>query len=183
MKHITSAMAAILLLTSVAIAQKAPLSANDILQQAYKQAAKEKKKVFVMFHASWCTWCHKMDSSMNDKVCKKFFDENFVMHHLVVSESKDNMDLENPGAEALRVKYHGDESGIPFWLIFDTQGNLLADSQIRPEGAGLDAKGANVGCPAEPEEVAYFISVLKQTTSLNSQQLAVIESRFRKNRN
>src|SRR5215212_8327496 len=96
-------------------AQRGPLSADEIMQQAYQQAAKEKKKVLVIFHASWCGWCHKMDSSMNDKNCRKFFEDNFVTCHMVVNESKDKKNLENPGADEFKIKYHGDGVGIPFW--------------------------------------------------------------------
>src|SRR5690606_25443283 len=99
---------------------------------------------FLMFHASWCGWCHRMDDAMNDSTCKNFFTDNYVICHLVVKEMGDKKKLENPGAEELLAKYHGDKAGIPFWLIFDKNGNLLADSQERPEGAGLDEAGKNV---------------------------------------
>jgi thioredoxin-related protein len=165
-------------------AQQGPLSVDDILKEAFQQATKEKKNVLVMFHASWCGWCHKMDSSLNDKSCKKFFDDNFVIRHLTVDEYADKKTLENPGVYEFRAKFAGaDQAGLPFWIVFDKNGNLIADSQIRPEGVGLDQKGESVGCPAAEKEVAYFISILKKTTKLNDQQLSVIEKRFRKNEN
>src|SRR5438477_5651028 len=138
-------------------AQRGPLSADEIMQEAVQQATKENKNIFIIFHASWCGWCHKMDSSMNDVSCRKSFDDNYVIRHLVVQESRDKKNLENPGADELRTKYHGDDEGIPFWLVFDKDGNLLADSQIRAEGASLDTKGENVGCPAAEKEVVHFI--------------------------
>jgi thiol-disulfide isomerase/thioredoxin len=162
-------------------AQTSPKNANDILKEAGQLAAKEKKNVFIIFHASWCGWCHKMDNSMNDNAIKKFFDDNFIIRHLVVYESKEKKNLENPGAIELLSKYHGNDDGIPYWLIFDKNGNLVADSQIRPSGAGIDTKGKNSGCPANEEEVNYFITVLKKTTTLNTTQLAMIRERFRKN--
>ena len=155
-------------------------SASEILELAYKKASSENKKVFVMFHASWCGWCHKMDKSMNDETCKKFFDDNYVITHLVVDEAKDKQNLENPGAVDLRTKYNGDGVGIPFWLVFDKDGTLLSDSKMRKEGEGAD-KGANSGCPASEEEVAFFISVLKKTSSINDDQLEIIRKRFREN--
>ena len=143
-----------LMLASVvfAKAQQAPASTSDILKEAYQQAGKEKKNVFVMFHASWCGWCHKMDKSMNDPACKKFFDDNYIIRHLVVDEAKDKKNLENPGAAEMRIKYNGDGQGIPFWLVFDKQGNLLSDSKMRKEGDGPE-KGDNAGCPAADNEV------------------------------
>ena len=172
----------VLFFSIAAKAQIAPLpeSAETILKNACTQAAKENKNVIVMFHASWCGWCHKMDKSMNDETCTKFFEDNFVICHLVVDESADKKNLENPGADELRKKYHGDGRGIPFWLVFDKDGKLLADSKIRAEGAGPET-GENTGCPATANEVEYFISVLKKTTNLNAAQLVIISKRFRQN--
>ncbi len=166
----------------IAKAQPAPPpeSAETILKNACTEAAKENKNVFIMFHASWCGWCHKMDKSMNDETCKKFFNDNFVIRHLVVDESADKKNLENPGADELRKKYYGDGQGIPFWLVFDKDGKLLADSKMRAEGAGPET-GENTGCPASANEVEHFISVLKKTTNLNSVQLVIISNRFRQN--
>jgi thioredoxin-related protein len=157
-----------------------PSTADDIMGKAYAQSKKENKKVFVMFHASWCVWCRKMDTSMNDPSCKKFFENNFVIRHLVVDESKDKKQLENPGASDLRDKYYGKDEGIPYWLIFDSNGKLLYDSKVRKDGEAPE-KGENVGCPASEKEVAYFIDVLKKTTSLKATDLEIIRKRFRKN--
>lgn len=157
-----------------------PPAAAIILKQAYREASEQNKNVLLMFHASWCGWCHRMDTSINDPVCKKFFSDNYIICHLVVDESAEKKKLENPGADELRTKYHGDGQGIPFWLIFDKEGRLLADSKIRTAGQGPEA-GENVGCPASEKEVSYFISVLKMTSKLNDQQLEVIRKRFREN--
>lgn len=179
MKSIITLLIFPLLLLTFAKAQ--PPTAENILKDAYKRASEENKKVFVIFHASWCGWCHKMDNSINDPSCKIFFDKNYVITHLVVKESKGKEQLENPGAEELLKKYKGDKTGIPFWIILDSKGELLADSQIRPEGAGLDSPGDNSGCPASENEVAYFIKVLRKTSSINEKQLSVIKERFRLN--
>jgi len=162
-------------------AQTLPSSAEAVMKEAGEQATKEKKNVFVMFHASWCVWCHRMDSSINSAGCKKFFTDNYVIRHLTVDEAKDKKNLENPGANEFRKKYGGDGLGIPFWIIFDPSGKLLADSRIRPDGNLNGTPGENSGCPATEKEVAYFISVLKQTSDLNSADEAVITKRFREN--
>jgi thiol-disulfide isomerase/thioredoxin len=161
-------------------AQLSPQSADEILKEAYEQAAKENKNVFVMFHASWCVWCHRMDSSINDITCKKFFDDNFIIRHLTVDESKGKQNLENPGADDLRNKYHGDGQGIPFWLILDKDGNLLTDSKIREEGAAAET-GYNIGCPANEKEVNWFLKILQRTSKINAQEMEAIRKRFRKN--
>lgn len=179
MKH-TLLTCLLLLAVRIASAQPAPQSADEIMKDARKQADKEHKNVFVMFHASWCGWCHRMDNSMNDEACKKFFTDNYVIRHLVVDESADKLNLENPGAKELRTKYYGDGQGIPYWLIFDKEGKLLSDCKIREKDAAPES-GNNIGCPSSEKEVAYFLDILKKTSGLNTAQLEIIRKRFREN--
>jgi thiol-disulfide isomerase/thioredoxin len=150
-----------------------PPSADLVLKQALKEAEKENKNVFIIFHASWCGWCRKMDSSINDKNCKSFFYHNYIIKHLTVYESADKKTLENPGALEMLTGYKGKDEGIPFWLIFDSKGNLLADSQLKP--------GVNSGCPATADEVDYFINVLRKTAKINGEEIRNIRERFLKN--
>lgn len=170
---------AILLFASCA-ANAQPAHADEVIREACKLAAKENKNVFIIFHASWCGWCHKMDASLNDPVCKEYFDNNYIIRHLVVNESKDKKKLENPGAEAVKIRYNGEGQGIPFWLIFDKDGNLLFDSIIRVNNEGQD-KSENAGCPATEKEVNFFVDVLSKTSKLELAQLEKIRQRFRKN--
>ena len=83
---------------------QAPASAVAVLKEAYSEAARQNKKVLVLFHASWCGWCQKMDAAMNDNSVKKYFTDNYVVKHLVVYESKGKENLENPGALDLLKK-------------------------------------------------------------------------------
>ena len=162
-------------------AQTGTSAADIMLKEACKKAAKENKNVIVIFHASWCGWCHKMDSSMNDISTKKMFETNYVTIHFTVDEAKDKKQLETPGADAIRTKYHGEKVGLPFWLIMDKTGKLLADSRVRKPGESLDMPGENMGCPAAKDEVENFLKLLKSTSYLSDKQLEVIGERFRKN--
>lgn len=171
------------LLFSTAIVGQAPPPprADDIIKEACREATAGKKKVFIIFHASWCGWCRKMDTAMADPALKAFFTDNYVIRHLVVFESAGKKSLENPGAEDILKKYKAGEGvSIPYWLIFDNKGELLADSKARPGGGGLET-GENVGCPATAKEVEHFIEVLKKTSPLKPAQLDLIRERFRKN--
>jgi thiol-disulfide isomerase/thioredoxin len=168
----------ILLFTFAALHAQQP--AADILKEATQQATKEKKNVILIFHASWCGWCHKMDTALNDPSCKKFFDDNYVITHITVQESAKHKDLENPGGDALMKQFNGEKQGLPYWVILDKKGTLLYDSQVRKEGAAPNSPGSNIGCPAQDDEIAYFISLLKKTSSLKDKQLAAIEERFKK---
>lgn len=164
-----------------AAAQNTPAPAEEVLAAAVKKAAKEKKQVLAIFHASWCGWCHKMTASLNDPAIKPYFDKNYVIADFVVYESKGKEHLENPGAADLLKKYYNEDQGLPTWLLFDAKQNLVADSQVRPAGTPFSTKGANVGCPAKPEEVQHFIDGLKKTSKLKEKELSEIAAVFSKN--
>jgi thiol-disulfide isomerase/thioredoxin len=170
-----------ILICEAAFSQEIPEPASKILEKAYKQAANEKKNVFVIFHASWCGWCKKMEASINDSSCNAYFLRSFVFVHLTVLERGDLKKTENPGADAMFKKYAGENSGIPFFLIFDKKGNLLADSKIRKEGESLDKPGHNMGCPAADSEVAAFVNILKKTSKITDTEVSAVTERFRKN--
>ena len=178
-----TAMALVFLFAcNFAKAQDDTPTAESILNAAYLQADKENKNIILLFHASWCGWCRKMDAAMNDKSCKKLFDENYVTVHLTVEESKDKKYLENAGGDLIKKKYHEEEAGLPFWVILDKNGKLLADSYIRKAGIPKDQPGENMGCPTSEKEVAAFIEILRKTSSLTEKQLDKISDRFSKNK-
>ena len=175
-------LALLLAFTATTFAQTAVPTSDEIMSKAYAQAKKENKRVMVIFHASWCGWCKKMEASINEPNLKKFFDDNYVIAYLTVQEHKGKEQLENPGAMALMTKLKGEKAGLPFWFISDVNGKALADSQVRPAGAGLDTYGDNVGCPASEKEVAFFANVLKSTSKLTDSELALISERFAQNK-
>ncbi len=153
------------------VAQNVPTS-ESILAAAYKQAAAENKNVFVMFHASWCGWCKKMDASMDDVTTKKYFDENYVRVHLKVQENPAKKNLENPGAAEFLKKFKGEEAGLPFFMVLDKKGKLLGDSFVN---------GGNLGCPASSDEVASFMVLIKKTSKINEDGMQAISNRFKLN--
>ena len=160
------------------VAQDKPQPADKIFNDACALAKKENKKVMIIFHASWCGWCKRMDSIMNMPEMKPLFGKNFVIEHLVVLENGAHKALENPGADVFMNKNGGDKQGIPFWLIFDAKGKLLADSRMPSKDKTGKETLANTGCPSTPEEVDFFIKLLKKTTTLNEAELTLVSERF-----
>lgn len=168
--------------SAFASAQDIILSADSIMKQAYEQAEKEKKNVFVIFHASWCGWCRKMDVAMNDASCKKSFESSYVIVHLTVEESKDKKDFENPGADLMKAKWLGEKAGLPFWVILNSNGDVLADSYIRKAGVPKNEPGDNIGCPTSEAEITAFLKILRNTSSITDSKLETIGKRFKKNK-
>lgn len=158
-------------------AQKTAKPANEILAAAYKQAGEQHKNVMVIFHAGWCGWCKKMDASINNADCKKMFDDNYVIVHLTVHETDAKKKEENPGADDMLKKYNAFDEGIPFWLLYDKDGKLLANSFIQD----ANGKMSNIGCPASEKEVAAFVKILQATSLLSDKELDIIAAVFRKN--
>ena len=153
-------------------AQNIP-TAENILSTAYAKANKENKNVFVIFHASWCGWCKKMDASMNDATTKKYFNDSYVTVHLTVQETSENKKLENPGAAEYLKSLKGGTAGLPFFVILNNTGKVLGDSF---------ENGGNIGCPASESEVAAFIKLLKNTSTIKKEGLETIATRFKQNK-
>lgn len=169
------------LLSFGSFAQTTPQSSADVLKAACAKAKSEHKNVILMFHASWCGWCHKMEASFNDDACKKFFDDNYVIAYIDVMEHAGKENLQTPGGMDVMKTYGGnDKTGLPYWLILDAKGKMLGNS-LMPAGTGAATAADNVGCPASDKEVAYFIGLLKSTSGLSDGQLAIIKARFLKN--
>lgn len=168
-----------------AFAQQAvsPPPAGAVMKEAYAKAKAENKNVILMFHASWCGWCKKMTACFEDPACRKFFDDNYVITYLDILERDGKKNLENPGATDVLKNFGGDPAGgIPYWIVITPQGKVVGTSYMpHADGTPGTAKD-NVGCPAEDNEVAYFTGLLKNSSKLTDDQLAVIATRFRKNK-
>ena len=170
-----------IIISTFSYAQEEVATAETIMNEAFEKAKIENKNVIIMFHASWCGWCKKMDASIKKETVKDMFESNYVIEHLVVKESKNNKHLENPGAAEVLDKNGGAKSGIPYWLIFDSDGKLLADSKMLKDEMTLMGKGSNIGCPGTQAEVKAFTYKLKETSDLTEEELRVIATEFRKN--
>ncbi|MDP5106813.1 MAG: thioredoxin family protein [Polaribacter sp.] len=137
-------------------------STDTLLKKAQEIAKKEGKSIFIKFEASWCGWCHKMTKDMKSEKTKKFFEDNFIIVPIVVKEAKGKEKLENPGSTDLLKKYKGDEAGLPFWVILDSDLKVITNS--------YDTNGQNLGGPASAEEVKEFIYKLKKTAKKITQK-------------
>ena len=100
----------------------------------------------------------------------------FVTVKLDVLENKGKENLENPGGEDYLNANGGENKGLPFFYFSDEKGKLIVNS-IRP--AKGDDKGGNVGCPYEPEEIAWWLVTLKiSAPKISDEEIATIRTHF-----
>ena len=149
--------------------------AQKILQEAVKNAQSSDKTVFLIFHASWCSWCKRLDAALSDPEVNKIMDANYVITHLDVLESKDKKDLENAGGDTIMKDLGGEKSGLPYYAFLDAKGKKIADSNVMP-------KNQNIGYPGSEEEIIEFEKLLRQTAlRMTDDQRNQVVAYFRKN--
>ena len=80
-------------------------------------------------------------------------------------------DLNTPGGAAL-LKKMGSDGSLPFFAFLDAHGGPIADSN-RPGGQG---KSENIGHPEKPEEVAWFLTMVRKAVpKISPQESATLE--------
>jgi len=160
----------LVLLALFGAAFAAPPSAASLLDQAKSQASRERKNVLVIFHASWCGWCHRLDETfLADKEMGKLVNDSFVVLHLDVLEHGDKKSLENAGGEELMGQWGGKESGLPFLVVLNSKGTKLMDSNRTG-----DAR-SNIGYPAQPQEIGHFVKMLRTSARFKDLQAKKVE--------
>ena len=153
----------ILVLCETAKTQSIP-AAKALMDTAFSKAKKEKKNVFVIFTASWCTPCQFMKYFISDIYNKQYFEDNYVIVDLYVWEVGSKKNNNNPGTKEILKDYGGDTTGIPYSMIFNADGKKLA--------AFLDA-------PVNPNDIPAFIKCIKQTSRLKDFELKMIAERIK----
>ena len=149
-----------LLSISVRAAQQ-PASAEQVLAAAKSVALAEHKPIFLVFGASWCAPCHAMEAFLNDKKIHPILEKYFVLVSLHVQEEQGkHPELNSPGSEKLLGDFGGESMGIPFLVFLDEQGQLAINSNRPVKGK---PSGENVGYPAVPVEIDWFMTMLKKT--------------------
>ena len=168
----TSLIASLVFLSALA-ALGAPPSADQVLSEAKTKAAADNKAIFVHFGASWCGWCRKLDAFLEQPDIKPVFEKQFVPVKLVVQENEKNKALENPGSDAV-LKRLGGPAGLPYSAFLDRDGKLIVNSNRNGEA------GQNIGYPAQPGEVDWFVAMMRKAApKMNQDDLKVIETALR----
>ena len=164
-----------LTLASLALAEVKP--ADAVMAEAFAKAKAEKKTVLLSFHASWCGWCHKFEDFLKRDDIKAIWEKRFVMVWLTVLESPDKKNTENPGGDAWLKKTGGDQGGIPYMALFNGNGEMKITSNRPADKDNAKDKGGNIGYPAAPEEIAWFMVMLeKAAPNVTPQERATIQA-------
>ncbi len=153
-----------------------PEQAQKILNAAITQAKSSDKNVFVIFHASWCIWCKRLEKAITSDELKKIFDDNYVMARVdVLERGEKESSIENPGGRAIMKKLGGERSGLPFYLFLDAKGKKIIDSNQMDNNS-------NIGYPAAETEIAAFLKMIKKSAKhLTDKNAGVIAKYLKEN--
>ncbi|MBI1332495.1 MAG: thioredoxin fold domain-containing protein [Armatimonadetes bacterium] len=150
------------LFSSIALVLVAGLSvaaptAKELLAKASADARKSGKNVLVIFHASWCGWCHKLDDFLEKTDEGKMVTNGLEVVHFTVLEDPKHKADENQGAIELMNKWGSEKAGLPFMVIIDAKTGKPVINSFAKEGD----TSSNTGYPAQPAEVAHFMKMLE----------------------
>ena len=99
------------------------VNAHEEIKEAAARAAKEHKRVILVFGGNWCYDCHVLDSVFHQADVEPLVDKNFVVVHVDIGDDgKKNNDLANQYKLPL-------DKGVPALAVLDSDGKLLYSQQ------------------------------------------------------
>jgi|SRR6266852_2672549 len=179
MRRIAPLLAFTLLLCVAARPAQEQPQAAQVLGSAESEAAAQHKAIFVVFGASWCPPCREMEAFLGDPEIRRSMEKYFVLVSFHVSEERGkHPELNSPGAAKLVADFGGESGGVPFLVFLDAQGQLLINSNRPVKGK---PNGENIGYPALPVEIDWFMTMLQKTLpSLPKAEARTIETWLRR---
>ncbi len=78
---------------------------------------------------------------------------------MTVQETGEKTSLNTPGGEEVMAKAGGKGAGLPFFAFLDANGEAIVNSMRPVPGK---PKPDNIGHPAQPEEVDWFLVMVKK---------------------
>jgi thiol:disulfide interchange protein len=140
-------------------------TAGDLFARARAEANAEHKNVLAVFSASWCGPCKLYERFLEDPQMKAITEKALVIERFDVGERQgDSRHSDTPGGVALRKNLGAvGEPGYPFLVMTGEGGNPIINSYRNGDA------NANVGYPASPAEIDWYIVMLKRAAPTLSQ--------------
>lgn len=152
---------ALLVVSSLPVqARQKSSSAEEIFAEAEAQAEQQHKLIFFEFGASWCGPCHALDRFMEAPEIAPILEKYFVFAKVHIDEERGkHPELNTPGSKEMMDKLGGFQ-GVPFIVFFRSNGEMIVTSERPVEGK---KHGRNIGYPDAPEEIDWFMVMLKKS--------------------
>ena len=121
------------------------LNAHAEISQTLKLAAKQHKRVLVIFGANWCFDCHVLELAFHRPDVAAVLTPNYEVVHVDVGQYDKNLDI-------MRQYEVPKERGIPAIAVLDSDGKLLYSQK-----SGEFEKARSLG----PEDLVAFLNKWK----------------------
>ena len=146
-------------LAATSASPAAPVPAREVLAGVLAKAKASGRTPLVLFHASWCGWCRKLERALASPEVSGVLGKYFESAWLDVLERAGRKSLENPGGNELLASWGGADAGLPFYAVLDAKGNVLASALM----TGTDGKVSGAaGFPGTPGEIEHFLAMLRK---------------------
>ena len=156
---VMAALAAMPLL--VLAAPVAGPSAAVILHRAEAKARAGHRNIMLEFGASWCVNCKLYHRMLEEPALHGILSRAFVFASMDTGEMpNDRQHANTPGGVALENSLGGKGAGWPFLVILNPEGKEIVNS-YRPDAKSKTDR-ANIGYPVLPQEVDWFMTMLRR---------------------
>ena len=123
----------------------APENATPEIQAALAAAAKDHKRVILVFGANWCYDCHVLDAAFRSRELSPIVEENYHVVHVNIGDMDKNLDV----AKKYQVPL---DKGVPVLAVLDPNGTVVFRQQN-----GEFESSVKIG----PEDVTAFLEKWK----------------------
>jgi len=122
-----------------------PKEAEPAIQSALAAAAKDRKRVILVFGGNWCYDCHVLDATFHSKAIAPLVNANYHVVHVNIGDYDQNLDLADKYQVALK-------KGVPCLAVLDPDGKLVFSQQN-----GEFESTTRIG----PDDVTHFLEQWK----------------------